>query len=453
MANQEHLRLVGEGRGALELWRRTHPDLPLDLREALLPQINLGRSSLGPADLRQANLSGATLFRADLSQAVMEQCNLSGAELSQASLAGANLGEANLVRANLGGADLNGANLNGANLFQADLVQADLKGANLGRAVLSEAVLRRAVLSGADLRRALMTTTDLLQADLSGADLRWSILRRADLGEVNLAGADLAGADLTYTLLNNARLDKAQLAGARLDGTVIVACDLSSALGLEQAEHLGPSSIGLDTIALSGARIPPEFLRGAGLSDAMIAHVRAMAKEPLQTFTCFIAHSTQDQALADRLSADLQKQGVRCWHYPDTAGANRRVWESLDRAVRVFDKVVVICSQDSLQTQAVLDEVERALRQEQEGAPAFTRSRRNGTAAGKRAGPGAGQEVLHPIRVDEYVLDGWQHPRQGEVAGRNPGDFTGWDRAPRKYRRSLGQLLHSLDPGAWPAVK
>jgi uncharacterized protein YjbI with pentapeptide repeats len=447
MANQEHLRIVGQGREAIEAWRRAHPDIPLDLREAVLPQANLGRANLGHADLREANLSGATLFRADLSHAQLEHCNLSGAELSRANLGQANLTEANLVKANLGGADLDGANLSGANLFQADLIQCSLHGANLGRAVLSEAVLRRAFLTNADLRRAVLTTTDLLQADLGQADLRWSILRRADLGGVNLAGADLSGADLTFATFDNTNLDQAQLSGARLDGTVIIGCDLSSALGLEAVEHLGPSSVGLDTIARSRGKLPADFLRGIGLSDAMITHVRAMPAKQLQGFTCFVAYSSQDQALADRLYADLQKQGVRCWYYPDTTGVNRRVWENLDRAIRAFDKVVVICSEASLQTQAVVDEVERALYREVPETP------RPAGAARDRKSRSKSQEVLFPIRVDEYVLDGWQHPRQEEVAARAKLDFTGWERAPRKYRRALGQLLHALDPNAWPEPK
>ncbi|HLF03739.1 MAG TPA: toll/interleukin-1 receptor domain-containing protein [Dehalococcoidia bacterium] len=447
MANQEHLRIVGQGREAIEVWRQTHPDIPLDLREAVLPQANLGRANLGQADLREANLSGATLFRADLSHAQLEHCNLSGAELSRASLGQANLSEANLVKANLGGADLDGANLSGANLFQADLIQCSLHGANLGRAVLSEAVLRRAFLTNADLRRAVLTTTDLLQADLGQADLRWSILRRADLGGVNLAGADLSGADLTFTTFDNTNLDHTQLSEARLDGTVIIGCDLSSVLGLEAVEHLGPSSVGLDTIARSRGKIPVAFLQGIGLSDTMITHVRAMAAERLQGVTCFIAYGSQDQPLADRLHTDLQKQGVRCWYYPDITGTNRRVWENLERSVRAFDKVVVICSEASLKTQAVVDEVERALAREVPETP------RPAGADQRRKSRSKGQEVLFPIRVGEYVLDGWQHPRQGDVAARATADFTGWDRAPRKYRRALGQLLHALEPTTWPAPK
>ncbi len=346
--------------------------------------------------------------------------------------------------ANLNGADLSGANLSGANLFQADLIQCSMHGVNLGRAVLSEAILRRAFLTSADLRRAVLTTTDLLQADLGRADLRWSILRRADLGGVNLGEADLSGADLTFATFSNTNLDQAQFAEARMDGTMIVGCDLSTALGLEEVEHLGPSSVGLDTIACSRGKLPPAFLRGVGLSDAMIAHLKTIGPEPLQPFTCFISYAGPEQALAERLYADLQKKGIRCWHYPDTTGANRRVWENLDRAVRQFDKVVVICSQASLQAQSVVDQVERSL--EREAAKGAQPA--NGRVRGKKTKSTA-PAVLFPIKVDEYVLEGWQHPHQAEVSNRPMADFTGWE-APRKYRRALGELLHALDPGAWP---
>ena len=35
------------------------------------------------------------------------------------------------------------------------------------------------------------------------------------------------------------------------------------------------------------------------------------------------------------------------------------------------------------------------------------------------------QDVLFPIRIDDYVLDGWKHHRKKNVTDRTIGDFTG----------------------------
>ena len=61
-------------------------------------------------------------------------------------------------------------------------------------------------------------------------------------------------------------------------------------------------------------------------------------------------------------------------------------------------------------------------------------------------------DVLFPIRIDDYVLDGWEHYRKPDVTGRNVGDFVGWDTNVQKYQESLDRLLHALDPKSWPAV-
>jgi len=60
--------------------------------------------------------------------------------------------------------------------------------------------------------------------------------------------------------------------------------------------------------------------------------------------------------------------------------------------------------------------------------------------------------VVFPIRIDNYVFDGWKHHRKSDVTGRNIADFVGWDSDNDKYLNSLNRLLHALDPKSWPAV-
>jgi hypothetical protein len=77
----------------------------------------------------------------------------------------------------------------------------------------------------------------------------------------------------------------------------------------------------------------------------------------------------------------------------------------------------------------------------------------------REAGNGLGplrtrdSEVLLLARIDNYVFDGWQHPRKTDLVRRSIGDFVGWSQSPRKYEHSLGLLLHALDPKTWPLVE
>jgi hypothetical protein len=96
--------------------------------------------------------------------------------------------------------------------------------------------------------------------------------------------------------------------------------------------------------------------------DAIITYVRSLVTEPLQYYTCFISYASGDQAFADRLYADIQAKGVRCWYFPETSVMGRRLWEDIDRSIRVYDTLVVICSERSLNRPATIEEIDRALK-------------------------------------------------------------------------------------------
>lgn len=255
-----------------------------------------------------------------------------------------------LSEARLRNADLAGANLRGANLI----------GAHLSGAELRRAKLYHAQLIGADLRRAQLNRAHLNGADLSGANLS-----AADLSRANLNGADLVGANLSHTTLRSADLrdvdlSSANLSDARFSNTLLGNANLSTAKGLDTATHHGPSTIGIDTIYLSRGNIPEVFLRGAGVPENFIAYVKSLTGNALDFYSCFISYSTQDQEFANRLHADLQAKGVRCWFAPHDIQAGRKVHEQIDEAIRMYDKLLLILSDASMNSNWVKTEVANA---------------------------------------------------------------------------------------------
>jgi len=105
--------------------------------------------------------------------------------------------------------------------------------------------------------------------------------------------------------------------------------------------HFGPSTVGIDTIYKSKGKIPEVFLRGCGVPDDMIGYIGSIAGA-IQYFSCFISYSTKDQAFADRLYADLQAKGVRCWFAPHDVKPARKIHEQIDEAIRMHDKLLLI---------------------------------------------------------------------------------------------------------------
>jgi uncharacterized protein YjbI with pentapeptide repeats len=326
----------------------------------------------------------------------------------------ADLRWAGLADADLTGADLHGADLHGAYLDGAALDGADLRSANLIRADL-----RRADLTGANLTGANLNGADLRRADLTGANFTGASLR-ADLGEADLRSANLNGADLTGADLYEAALDGANLNDAVFYETILGNVDLNKTIGLDNCHHYGPSIIDFRTLSRSG-NLPISFLRGCGLPDNLIDYLPSFRGNALQFYSCFISYSAKDQIFADRLYADLQNKGVRCWIAPHDLPIGAKTWDAIDQAIRLRDKLLLILSKSSIASEWVEDEVNKAYAEE--------RSRK--------------QIVLFPIRIDNVAMstaEPWAVKLRDQ---RNIGDFRQWKK-PDAYQRSLDRLLRDL---------
>ncbi len=304
MANEEHLKILQQGVETWNRWRKDHPEIQPNLWQANLR----GNSRTGP--------------------------DLSGIDLHNAQLAMANLGGANLHRANLSKAVLSGAYLLRANLRDATLTEADL----------SETICRVVDFSGANLREARLTRTDL-----SGANLTRSNLRQAELIRTNL---------------NEANCREANFSKAYLDEVILANTDLTAAKGLDACEYGGPSTVDHRTLAKSG-KLPLPFLRGCCLPDALINnYLPSLLNEPVQLYSCFISYSHQDEAFARRLHDALQSGGVRCWYAPEKIQGGKKLHEQIEEAIWEHDKLLIVLSEHSMNSEWVKTEIANARRRE-----------------------------------------------------------------------------------------
>jgi uncharacterized protein YjbI with pentapeptide repeats len=271
-----------------------------------------------------------------------------------------------------------------------------------------------------DLRNA-----DLRGANLRGADLRAAILLNANLNDAiltraNLSGANLNGAHLMRTNLRSANLSGADLSKAVLYATIFAAIDLTSVIGLETCMHRGPSI--MDHRTLQRARsLPISFLRGIGLPDALIEHLPALANNEIQYYSCFISYSANDQNFVDRIYADLQAKGIRCWFAPHDLPIGGKLLDEIDDAIRLRDKVLLVLSEQSIDSDWVADEVNIAFEEE--------RRRR--------------EIVLFPIRLDDAVMTANKAWAAKLRADRNIGDFRRWKNRDA-YKQSVERALRDL---------
>ena len=346
MANMDHVQLVKRGRDHVARWREANPEDNLDLNAAYMSYVRAPQVDISGADVRDADLMGAVLHRANMSGCYMNPCHLYHA----------NLREANLTRARMNGANLRGADLRGA----------DLSGADLDRTVLSDANLAGAKLVNANLSRASLVGADLTGADLTGASFVGASLVRA-----NMTDAICLNSDFFQTQFWRVDLAGAELAGSMFGYSVFQDCDLSNVKGLDQVRHDAPSTVGLDTLFRSHGQIPEAFLKGAGLSDAVLAFLETAKGDTTSLGDIYISCVDEDEEIAKLLRDDLRAAGVRCWVFSQVVRGNPLVdrhstsdQEEIERWVRAYDKMVVLASARSLEVESVLNDITHAKQQQ-----------------------------------------------------------------------------------------
>jgi uncharacterized protein YjbI with pentapeptide repeats len=431
MANKEQLVILKRG---VEVWNEW-------MKENLTTKV----------DLRRADLRGAQLRRVELNRVDLRGAHFTGADLRRADLRGANLSEANLNEADLRGADLSGADLRGARLTGADLSKADLRRADLTKAYLIEADLSDAYLSGSDLVEADLKGASLIETSLSRTDLTGADLSGADLSKADLTGADLSEADLSDANLREADLSEAHLSGARLQGTnlsrtrasstIFGDLDLRQVIGLDDIEHLSPSTIGTNTIARSVGKIPEVFLRGCGLSDWAIEETKLYnpglhneeidkildriqdlrANQALQISPLLISYSHPDSEFVDKVGDYLTRKGVRYWRdiHRATAGS---IEEQVGRAIRDKPTVLIILSKHSIKSDWVQHELREA----------------------RKTGIEPRQYLLCPVALDNtWEKSPWQELSMEQVLAYTILDFSLWDDE-MKFEEMFRRLIDGL---------
>ena len=388
MANPEHLAILDSGDHEWNAWRAANPSIKPDLSGADLQKRSFYELNLTQTDLSAANLSESWCQSVRFVGASLKKADLTYSKLTHADLSGADLREADLSNAQCS------ASFAGADLRQSKLASADFWGANANRANFERA--------------------EAVQTEFHYADLTESRFKRTDF-----TWAKILRCDCTRT----------NFAGAYFRRTSFVESDLSTAIGLDKAEFLGPVSIDFDTLFQSHCNLDQRFLRLSGLTDDIIAYLPSLLASALNFHSCFISYSHRDKAFASLLHERLHTEGIRCWLDEHQLLPGDDLHEGIDRGIRLWDKVLLCCSKSSLTSWWVDSEINRAFQKEAQ----LMEER------GKKV------LALIPLNLDGYLFsEEYQSGKKSEINGRMAGNFAGWERDDVLFERELRKVVRAL---------
>jgi hypothetical protein len=139
----------------------------------------------------------------------------------------------------------------------------------------------------------------------------------------------------------------------------------------------------------SGNNLPLKFLEGAGFPKGLLSYLPELvqAGAPIQFYSCFISYSHLDEAFARRLWVSLRDKRIRVWYAPEEMQGGRKLFEQIDRAIHLHDKLLIVLSKASLNSDWVQTEIKRARKREKQ----------------------SGERKLFPIRLCEMkTLEAWE---------------------------------------------
>jgi len=306
---------------------------------------------------------------------------------------------------------------------------------------------------------------DLNSADLSGLDLSHTNLRLADLRGVNFSGANLTGANFSASSLINANmenavLDIADFSFSDLSSATLTACSLRNTLfvasnlyntvlnektllsntvfrnvlfdkviGLEKCVHIGRSSIDVATLEMQ-KNIPLRFLQGCGIPDKFIRLYENVPETTVpQYYSCFISYSHSDKKFATFLHDYLQNMGVRCWLDEHQLLPGDDPHDKIRDGIRLWDKVLLCCSKESMKSWWVDNEIETTFNKERE----LMKERGNKVYK------------LIPINLDNFIFgESWESGKKEQILSRMAANFVGWEKSVSNIEEPLSKVLGAL---------
>ena len=302
---------------------------------------------------------------------------------------------------------------------------ADLLGARSGHASFFNSRF-----DGANLEDVEFVAAFISGGRFTAANLRGALLANARFEYTNLMDADLSSCTLHSATLYSPKLARTQFSGASFGQTILANVDLTAA-ELADAKHVTKSSIDHLTLELTAAALTTRpykrgeveaFLRGCGVAQHLIEYFASMIGRPIEFYSGFISYSHADRSFARALHDALQGRGIRCWLDEHDMKPGDRILDVVNDAIRSCDKLLLCCSESSLESWWVKDEIRKALERERKEK----------------------RDLIVPVMLDDYLLDGWNDGLAAEIRSRLAANVAGWEGDHALFERGVEKIVSAL---------
>jgi len=152
------------------------------------------------------------------------------------------------------------------------------------------------------------------------------------------------------------------------------------------------------------------------------------AMKPSQEYySAFLSYSHDDKPFAARLFKELRARGVAVWWDQVRMRVGDDIYARINE-MRKTDKVILCCSESSLTSLWVDNELKLALSKERK----------------LREGGADSVSIVLPLDLDGY-LSRWKGALSAQFVSRNYADFVGWDKDDAKFEAGIESVVRALE--------
>jgi hypothetical protein len=212
--------------------------------------------------------------------------------------------------------------------------------------------------------------------------------------------------------------------------TVRTLLGVSTVLGIGNAVVVTANRFSKEAIALSAHLKGVKLIDRKQLESWILTASTQIERPPEPRFkSVFISYSSSDEDFAQKLHSNLVDDGIRAWFAPKDVKGGQKLHDQIFSAINVFDKLLLVLSKSSIQSEWVMTEIRKAREIEKK----------------------EGRRKLFPIRLLNFSeLKSWScfdadtgKDLAVEVREYFIPDFSGWKDA-KAFETTLARLKQDL---------